>query len=126
MSAEPTLAGERILVAEDDYLLALDAESALTSVGAIVVGPFANESAAAEAIRNGGLTAALTDINLGDGPSFKLAKALKEAQLPFAFISGYDRSSIPEEFRDVPCFIKPIDTRRLAREFSRFLQTARA
>lgn len=73
MGGEQLLAGQRILVVEDDYLLALDAQTALESAGATVVGPFAKEAPAASTIREGNLSAALTDINLGKGPSFETA-----------------------------------------------------
>ena len=121
MSGEPSLQGFRVLVVEDDYLLAYDAESALTSAGAEVVGPFARESGAMEAVAKGGLSAAVTDVNLGFGPSFETAHALRTANVPFVFLTGYDQSVIPAEFADVPRLVKPIYTRQIVREVARLL-----
>jgi PAS domain S-box-containing protein len=119
MMSEPSLAGLRILVLEDDYLLAYDIESALSSAGAEVVGPFSRESAAIHAIERGNLHGAVTDINLGAGPSFEAARMLRQQGIPFIFFTGYGQSAIPEEFREVPCFGKPVDTRDVVREFAR-------
>lgn len=121
MSAEPNLTGARILVVEDDYLLALDAESALRRAGAEVVGPFPNEAEAIKAIQQGGLHAAVNDVNLGLGPSFETARALRNASVPFLFLTGYDPSSFPPEFADVPRLMKPIDSRHLVKELARLL-----
>lgn len=126
MSEEQFLTGLRILVIEDDYLLACDAQSALESAGATVVGPFRKEGEAIEAIRHGDLSAALTDINLGQGPSFEVAKALQQAHVPFAFLTGYGPEAIPQEFAEVPRFIKPIDVRRMIRDLSHFVQNRNA
>lgn len=65
MSGEPSLEGSHILILEDDYLLASDVESALLDVGAEVLGPFSLQAEAVEVVRQGDLSAAVIDINLG-------------------------------------------------------------
>lgn len=109
MSAKADLSGKRVLVVEDDYFLAVDAQRALQSVGAEVVGPFPHEADAMTAIEADGLRAALVDINLGEGPAFNTAKALRAAGVPFIFLTGYDQGVIPAEFADVPRFEKPVE-----------------
>ena len=121
MNAQPNLTGVRVLVVEDDYLLAWDTGSALSRAGAEIVGPVSNEGDALEAIRQGDLGAAVTDVNLGLGPSFETARALKKAGVPFVFLTGYDQVSIPEEFRDVSRLVKPVDTKEIVRELARLL-----
>jgi DNA-binding response OmpR family regulator len=121
MSGEPRLAGQRILVLEDDYYLASHAASALRAAGADVIGPFPREAAAIEAVRHGGLTSAVVDINLGPGPSFETAHALREADVPFIFLTGYDQGAIPDEFGGVPRLEKPVEPRQLVRALDRLI-----
>ena len=115
MSAEADLTGKRVLVLEDDYYLAADACQALRSAGAECVGPYASEAAALERIRNNGINAAVVDINLGPGPSFRMADALMESGVPFVFVTGYDHSVIPDRFASTPRFSKPADLREVVR-----------
>ena len=61
-------------------------------------------------------------MNLGQGPSFDLARTLSERAVPFAFVTGYDRSTIPEEFASVVRFEKPVDVRRVVRMLANMLQ----
>lgn len=109
MGAEVELHGKRVLVVEDDFYLAADVGLALRSSGAEVKGPFPGESAALDAIAAEGLDAAVIDINLGAGPAFATADALRAHSVPFVFLTGYDQSVIPGRHADVPCFEKPAD-----------------
>jgi two-component SAPR family response regulator len=104
------LSGKRVLVVEDDYLIAIDAARVLSNAGAEVVGPFPKEASALTAIEPQ-LDAAILDINLGDGISFSTAKVLRDACVPFVFLTGYDESVIPDDFQHVRRFEKPADLR---------------
>lgn len=108
MSAEATLAQKRILLVENDFYLATDAARALRNAGAEIVGPFSREALALAAIDRR-LDAAVVDINLGAGPSFATAAALRKASVPFLFLTGYDHNTIPAEFADIPRFEKPAE-----------------
>jgi ActR/RegA family two-component response regulator len=79
MISDPSLAGQAILILEDDIVQAFDLEHVLSSVGARVVGPFSKECYAIEANRIGRLSAAIIDVNLGRGNSFETAHALQDA-----------------------------------------------
>lgn len=105
------LAGCTVLVLEDEYYLADDAAAALTEAGAAVVGPFAQAASAVAAIRRQPPAAAVIDINLGLGPSFEAASTLRDAGVPFVFLTGYDEDTIPAEFHDIPRLEKPVDVR---------------
>lgn len=100
-------AGTRVLVVEDDYLLATDLQQQLAAKGFVVCGPFARADAAISALESQSPSAALLDINLGRGPTFEVASALEARSIPFAFVTGYD--SVPEEWGHVPCLTKPIE-----------------
>lgn len=121
MDPRKTLAGARILVVEDSYVLAIDLEDSLTGAGAEVVGPFPDEPAALQAIAQDKLSAAVADINLGAGPSFTVATGLQEAGIPFLFLTGYDASLIPSKFEAVPRLLKPIDSRHIVEELANLL-----
>ena len=100
--AEPSLAGSRILIVEDDFLLAYCTEKNLRTVGAQIVGPFSTEADAIRVINRGDVSAAVIDVNLGSGPTFGTARALRSSGVPFILLTGYDCGSRPAEFVDVP------------------------
>ena len=115
MTGEPSLVGQTVLVLEDDFYLAQDATSALSEAGAEVIGPFGTTADALEAVKSHRITAAVIDVNLGAGPSFVIAHALREAGAPFVFLTGYDSKSIPKEFADVVRLEKPTGPRDIIR-----------
>lgn len=115
MSSHCELTGSNILVVEDDYYLAMDAQSWLEKAGAHVVGPFAKADEAMAQVALERVDAALLDVNLGSGPAFDLARALQERRIPFAFLTGYDQSVIPAELQSVPRLEKPVATEEVSR-----------
>lgn len=113
MTGDLSLQGKCVLVIEDDYYLATDEAAMLEKAGATVVGCTGNSEEALELIAGGQVDCALVDINLGLGPAFDTARALRAKNIPFLFTTGYDAASIPSEFQDVPHLEKPFDDRRL-------------
>ena len=102
----------RILLGEDEGLIALDLESVLTDLGYEVVGPVASveEVLAASSDCDG----ARLDVTLRDGRVCPAARALLARGVPVIFSSGYDEAGqFPAEFRDVPRLMKPYDNRAL-------------
>ncbi|HEU4652767.1 MAG TPA: response regulator, partial [Steroidobacteraceae bacterium] len=126
MSGEADLSGERILVAEDDFYMASDTARALRGAGADVVGPCASQSRARSEIGSSSPTAAVVDINLGNGASFELASELRWHGVPFVFITGYDQAVIPQDLADVPCLQKPVDLRQIVNALASAITTYRA
>ncbi|OAP41461.1 histidine kinase [Sinorhizobium glycinis] len=82
------LAGARILVAEDEILIALDMENAFRDAGADIVGPCMTLEAALDAARSEPLSLAVLDIRLGDGTTEDVSDMLAERGIPFLFYSG--------------------------------------
>ncbi|MCR0983329.1 PAS domain-containing protein [Roseomonas populi] len=107
------LTGQHVLVVEDDYYIAIDTASALQGAGAEVLGPCPTEAAAREVLERATPTWAVLDINLGEGPSFSLARALRARGVPFLFITGYDEAAILPEFAGVARLQKPVEPRQL-------------
>lgn len=112
--AEPDLQGLRILVVEDEYLIADDLRDALLDASATVLGPVPTVSAAKEIIDSEPvIDAALLDINLAGTLVFDIADDLAARGVPIAFATGYDRWSIPERFAKVPRLEKPVRVRQV-------------
>lgn len=107
------LDGQHVLVLEDDFLLADEIARLLTWAGASVLGPFSTESAAVAALGKDRATLAVLDVNLGDGPSFDLAWALKGRAIPFFFLTGYDDAVFPPDLQDVHRVKKPASAREI-------------
>ncbi len=83
------LRGKRILVVEDEFLVALEAASMLAEVGATVIGPAHHADRALHYAQTEALDAALLDINLGKGTSADVASCLRDRGVPFVFATGY-------------------------------------
>ena len=100
----------RILVVEDDYLVAQALCDVLESAGATVVGPIGRADEAAAFVRRHGadFDSALLDINLHGEPSYPVADALAERQVRFVFMTGYGAEAIDEAYRRHPRCEKPI------------------
>lgn len=113
ISAGPDFSKYRILVVEDDFLLADDVTRVLTRAGAKVLGPFPSEGAALSGLIDRPPTLAVLDVNLGHGPSFDLARGLRSRAIPFVFLTGYDDIIFPEDLADAPRLKKPADAKRL-------------
>ena len=81
--------GKRILVLEDDVLLAIDAAEALEENGAIVLGPVHRIAAALALLEKERPDAALLDVNIAGATSADVAKRLAAAGVPFVLATGY-------------------------------------
>lgn len=107
----------RILVAEDDFLVALDVEALLLAEGWVVDGPFPSVVAALDHLARAPTPhLALLDVNLSGERATPIAAALIAGGIPFVLISGYSRSQLPEaEFAAAPIVPKPFTGPRLIR-----------
>ena len=123
VTASPgSLSGRRILVIEDEYFLADDIAQALRALGANVVGPVGELTEATILVEGDvAIDAAVVDINLRNETVFALARVLRARMVPFIFTSGYDRTSIEAEFRDIPLWEKPLDLAAMARSLAGLL-----
>jgi CheY-like chemotaxis protein len=110
------LAGRRVLIVEDEYLIADDMRQAFLKCGAEIVGPAPNLRRASELLHSGQrIDLAVLDINLQGEAVYPVAHALKQRGIPFMFATGYEKSSIPREYEHVPHWEKPFDYDALAR-----------
>ena len=112
----------RILITEDEPLIAAFVEAAVSEMGAECVGPFARLEAALLAASTEPLDGALIDIALAEGDAYRVASALAERRIPFAFVTAYSRSEVDRQWADRAYQAKPFveaDIHRLVGEFLR-------
>jgi DNA-binding response OmpR family regulator len=108
-----TLEGCRILLVEDDAMIALAVETMLQESGCAVIGPLASLQAATAALAEQQPDCAVLDIGLGAESVFPLADALADAQVPFIFLSGHSAPIVPERHAGRPFVGKPFGERVL-------------
>lgn len=102
------LAGHRILVVEDEYLIAMDVKRWLMVAGATVVGPVPSVDQALDLIEEDGLTGAVLDVNLGNGNTvYPIASVLGALGVPYHFATGDVKVSEANGYRDRPRLTKP-------------------
>jgi PAS domain S-box-containing protein len=99
--------GKRILVVEDEVLVAMVVVDMLEELGVQPIGPAQNVQQALEAIAGEALDAALLDGNLAGAKVDAVAAALTRKEVPFVFVTGYARDSLPAAFRSAPILPKP-------------------
>ena len=120
------LDGLRVLVVEDEYLVALLLEEDLRSSGCIIVGPHTTLAAATLAGLTEPLDLAVLDVNLNGEMVYPLADQLAERGIPLVFLSGYGAGHFPERFRTAPRVSKPHDRAALVREIERALRIGKS
>nr|WP_260175842.1 HWE histidine kinase domain-containing protein [Acetobacter oeni] len=102
------LTSARILLVEDQLLIAMEVEETLHDFGVAEVITVSSVETGLEAIKARLPDAAILDVNLGGKTSVGLARRLRDANVPFIFATGYmDRTMIPDEFQDVTVIRKP-------------------
>ena len=114
-NAKKPLAGLRILLAEDEGLIALELERMLVDFGCDVVGPVASVEGVLENAERGGFDGAVLDVNLRGRQIFEILPKLQKLGLKFVITSGYDTTLFPPPFRAAPHISKPFDERELMR-----------
>jgi len=107
----------RVLLVEDEALVAIMIQECLAECGFQIVGPVCTASEAVAAAKNGQFDAAVLDINLGDGLVYPVAEILADRGVPFVFVTGYDADSVDRRFSQIPVLQKPIERELLQKIF---------
>lgn len=108
------LEGTRVLLVEDDALVAMSIEDMLGDLGCTVSGQASSLVEAMDKARAGGFEVALLDVSLNGKQVFPVAEYLSQQGIPFAFASGYGRAGLPEGFRNRPVLPKPYEIEELS------------
>jgi len=101
-------AGRRVLIVEDESLVAMLLETILEDMGCVPVGPAATVDEGLQMVTGGEhIDAALLDVNVAGKQVFPIAQALKDRGVPFVFSTGYGEGGLPDEWRGQPTLQKP-------------------
>jgi DNA-binding response OmpR family regulator len=98
----------RILIVEDEWLVAASLADRLRDLGHEVIGPAPDVEKGLRLIANGRPDAALLDVSLATEKSFPVAAALRREGVPFAFLTGYVTVDLPAEFASETVLNKPV------------------
>jgi CheY-like chemotaxis protein len=115
MTVKSRISAKRVLVVEDEYLVAMDMSAWLEAEGAHVVGPASNVHAALEVLERTELDGAILDVNLRGEMVYPIADALIARGIPFVFTTGYDARTVPARFAGVKRCEKPTTPEAISR-----------
>ena len=105
--------GCRVLVVEDETLIAVVIETTLQALGCEVVGPTSRLDTALQLASDETLDAAILDVSVRGGKIFPVAERLLARGIPFILASGYGDWTLPEHLRDQPRLTKPFSQAEL-------------
>ncbi len=108
------MSGLRVLVVEDDALIAMLVEDAIERAGHTVVAMASNITDAMAAAASGDFDVALLDLNLNGQKAHGVAMVLKSRGKRFAFMTGYGGDGVLAKFSSVPVLSKPFSLADLA------------
>ena len=97
----------RVLLVEDENLVAMLLEDMLVELGHSVVGPVARLKKALEMAQRELVDLAILDVNINGELSFPVAEALAARDIPFIFSTGYGERGLPPQYRNYPTLQKP-------------------
>ncbi|MGD0109690.1 MAG: response regulator [Rhodopila sp.] len=120
----PILVGKRVLIVEDELLVALMIEDFLAEFGCSTLGPCGSVSKALDAARTEMFDLAVLDVNLAGEMVYPVAEVLAARHIPFLFLSGYGDQAIPADHRDWKVCPKPFRGDVLASMMSSALETS--
>lgn len=106
--------GLRILLVEDEMLVAMNMEDMLLELGHELAGLASRLGPALELAREAAFDAAILDVNLAGERSFPIAELLAGRGIPFLFATGYGRQGVDAAWRDRPVLQKPFREAELA------------
>jgi DNA-binding LytR/AlgR family response regulator len=116
------LAGLRVLIVEDEFLLAMELETLVEGGGCTAVGPASSVGQALALIDGDAPDVALLDVNLKGERATPVAAALQQRGVPYVLITGYSDAQLSEpELRRAPRVDKPVSSRALTRAVKRAL-----
>ncbi|MCB8881153.1 response regulator [Acidisoma cellulosilytica] len=102
-----------MLVVEDEMLVSLLIEDALTDAGGTVVGPYDRVPDALEAVRTLPFDIAVLDVNVAGIKVYPVAETLSQRGIPFLLLSGYGAGAVPPERPSWPVCSKPFRPEQL-------------
>ena len=121
--ASEALSGIRVLLVEDETLVAMLLEDMVSDLGGTVIASASRVGRALEILEDPSteIDIAILDVNLGGEDAFPVAGALAERGVPFAFSTGYGNAGLPDNWRSRPTLQKPFTQDQVVAVLSRAL-----
>ena len=110
LASDKILQGCRVLIVEDQFLIAEEMSAIIRGLGAEVVGPSATIGASLQLLRNTRVDLAILDINLDGEQVYVVAQELRNHDIPFFFATGYEPWVVSLQFQDAPHLEKPVNS----------------
>lgn len=107
------LAGQRVLVIEDESLVTMLLEDALAEIGCEVAGLASRIRDAVQKAKSLSFDVAILDVNLNGEHTFPVAEVLVDRGIPFVFATGYGSPGLPTQLQNAPVLQKPFAQRDL-------------
>jgi DNA-binding response OmpR family regulator len=104
---------KRILIVEDDALIAMDLQFICEDAGWQVIGPAGTLEKGLELADQNHIDIGVLDMNLRSATSYPIAQALVGKNVPVVFLSGSEGDDRPDDIKDVLVIAKPVDTQQL-------------
>ena len=104
----------KVLVVEDEMMIAMLIEDMLDEFGCKLVGPATNVPRALELIGKESIAVAVLDLNLDGKDTYAIADALQRKNVPFIFATGYGSTGLRQEYGNRPVLQKPFQARDLS------------
>jgi two-component SAPR family response regulator len=108
-----SLAGKRILVVEDEFVIALEVEGLLEALACEVVGPVASVRQALDTLEKTTVDGAVLDVHLRDGPVYPVVDVLSTRSIPYVLVTGYGAEAVRPDLRQQPRLGKPVQQSEL-------------
>jgi CheY-like chemotaxis protein len=111
--SERGLTNCKVLVVEDEMMIAMLIEDMLEEFGCRLVGPATSVPHALELIGKEQVELAVLDVNLDGQDTYAIADALRQKNVPFIFATGYGSTGLRKEYGNRPVLQKPFQTKAL-------------
>jgi len=112
---DPRLQGLRVIVVEDETLVAILLEDMLTDLGCEVLWTAHRVPRALDLVAQSTPDAAVLDVNIAGDEVYPVAQALAERNIPFVFATGYGTRGLSDDWRGRPIVQKPFQVEHLSR-----------
>jgi CheY-like chemotaxis protein len=107
------LSNRKVLVVEDEMMIAMLIEDMLDEFGCKLVGPATSVPRALKLIGNESIEVAILDLNLDGKDTYAIADALQQKNVPFIFATGYGTTGLRQEYGNRPVLQKPFQQKDL-------------
>ena len=114
-AAEARIRARRVLLVEDEMMVAMLVEDMLSDFDCEIVGPLARIEDAVAAAKEGGVDIAILDVNLNGKETYPVADELAAQGIPFVFATGYGAGGLREAYQNRPTLQKPFQQNDLVR-----------